>query len=130
MTITLLTASFIGLLAFILSYNVSRIRMKTKTSLGVGEDNKPLLAASRAHANLMENAPIILILLGLLEYMRVSIYLLLGVGIIFTIARVLHAYGITREKDINPPRFMGALLNYLVLLVVVIAGLLKGYQVI
>ncbi|TNE62273.1 MAG: hypothetical protein EP335_13320, partial [Alphaproteobacteria bacterium] len=71
MTITLITASFIGLLLIYLSYNVTKHRTRAKVSIGDGGD-QDLLHAIRAQANLAEYAPIALILLGLLETADIS----------------------------------------------------------
>ena len=66
MEITLLYTSLITIFAIFLALRNGVIRGKTKTMLGDGGSSE-LLQSMRAHGNLMEHAPIALILLLLLE---------------------------------------------------------------
>jgi len=129
MTITLISASFLGLLLIYLSYNVSKQRMKTKTDMGDG-GHPELLTAIRAHGNLVEYAPIGLLLIGLLEYSQASSYLVLGLGVALVVGRYMHGLSFGKFEGRNPFRFYGTILTWLVILIGSIAGLLKGYNVI
>jgi len=129
MTITLISASFLGLLLIHLSYNVSKQRMKTKTDMGDG-GHPELLTAIRAHGNLVEYAPIGLLLIGLLEYSQASSYLVLGLGVALVVGRYMHGLSFGKFEGRNPFRFYGTILTWLVILIGSIAGLLKGYNVI
>ena len=71
MEITLLYTSLITILAIFLAFRVGVTRGKTNTLLGEG-DSSELLQAIRSHGNLMEHAPISLILLLLLEMQGVE----------------------------------------------------------
>src|SRR5690606_25383215 len=63
MNIWLLCSSILVLLYFVLSLNVSRLRGKTKTGIGAGEDpSGPLNKAVRAHGNAAEYTPLFLAL--------------------------------------------------------------------
>jgi len=127
MTITFITAGFIGLLLAFTAAQTGRMRGKTKTLLGEGDDVM-LLGAIRAHANLTEYAPTILILIGAAEYMGTNKMLVMAMGVIFVIARVLHAIGLIKYPDVsNKPRMLGALGTILVLLVASVTVLLKAY---
>lgn len=128
MTITLISASFLGLLLVYLSYNVSKNRLRTKVDMGTGDDDG-LMAASRAQGNLIEYAPMGLILIGLLEYSRVSWYLVMAVAVALVVGRYMHGLTFGKFEGKNPFRFYGTLLTWLSLLVASIAGLLKGYGV-
>lgn len=128
MTITLISASFLGLLLVYLSYNVSRNRLRAKVDLGTGDD-VGLLTASRAQGNLVEYGPMGLILIGLLEYARVSWYLVLGIAVAFVVGRYMHGLTLGKFEGRNPFRFYGTLLTWLSILVASVAGLLKGYGV-
>ncbi len=128
MTITLISASFLGLLLVYLSYNVSKNRLRAEVSLGTGDD-EGLLTASRAQGNLVEYAPIGLILIGLLEYSRVSWYLVMGVAVALVVGRYMHGLTLGKFEGRNPFRFYGTLLTWLSILVSSIAGLLKGYGI-
>ena len=66
MEITLLYTSLLTILAIFLAFRNGLIRGKTKIMLGEG-DSSELLQSIRAHGNLMEHAPIALILFLLLE---------------------------------------------------------------
>jgi uncharacterized membrane protein YecN with MAPEG domain len=126
MTITLISASFLGLLLIYLSYNVSKNRLRAKVDLGVGDDIG-LLTANRAQGNLVEYAPIGLILIGLLEYSRVSWYLVMGVAVALVVGRYMHGLTLGKFEGSNPFRLVGTVLTWLSILVASIAGLLKGY---
>lgn len=128
MTITLISASFLGLLLVYLSFNVSMNRQRAKVDLGTGDD-AGLLAASRAQGNLTEYGPMGLILIGLLENARVSWYLVLGIAVAFVVGRYMHGLTLGKFEGKNPFRFYGTLLTWISLLVASIAGLLKGYGV-
>ena len=64
---------------------------------GLGEDER-LTSASRAHGNLSEHAPIVIILVGLLELSRADHMGLLAVAGTFLLARVLHAIGLYMKE--------------------------------
>ena len=128
MTITLISASFLGLLLVYLSINVSKNRQRAKVNLGIGDD-EGLLVASRAQGNFVEYAPFGLILIGLLEYSRVSWYLVMGVAVALVVGHYMHGLSLGKFEGRNPFRFYGTILTWLSLLVASIAGLLKGYGV-
>lgn len=132
MTITLIAASFLGLLLIYLSYNVSKQRLRAKVSLGDG-GNKDLQKAIRAHANLTEYAPLGLILIGLLEYRQLNSFLVIGLAAALVLGRYMHGLGFGRiitAKGDDPYRAIGVLLTWLVILVGSIVGLLDGYRLI
>lgn len=130
MTVTIITAGFIGLLTIITAVQCGRMRGKTKTLLGDG-DSMELLGAIRAHANLTEYAPIVLILIAAMEYMQMNAMLVMAMGVTFVVARVFHAYGLINMPDNknNVPRAIGALGTVLVLLVGSVSAILAGYGI-
>ena len=115
--ITLFYASLLTLLALALAFLTGRQRFKTGTNLGLGEDFG-MLQITRAHGNLIENALFFLVLLFLLETVAQipNIYLLI-MGDVFLLARIAHAYGITRADGKSIFRAIGTLATILVLLV-------------
>ncbi|MCJ9428447.1 MAPEG family protein [Kordiimonas marina] len=129
MTITLITASFIGLLLIYLSYNVTKHRGRTKTSIGDGGD-EGLTYAIRAQGNLVEYAPVALILLGLLESMGANRPLLIVLGATFVVARCMHGLTLGKIDDPNLFRFWGTVLTGVVILVESVMGLLVGYHLV
>ncbi len=126
MTITLISTSFLGLLLVYLSYGVSKERLRSKTDLGDGGD-PGLLRAMRAQGNLVEYAPMGLILIGLLETAQIQKELVMGLAVAFVIGRYMHGLMLGKVEGKNQYRFWGTILTWLVLLVGSILGLLKGY---
>jgi uncharacterized membrane protein YecN with MAPEG domain len=84
-------AGVIGILAVVLTLNVGRLRTRKKIFLGDGGD-KELLAAIRAHANLIELAPLTLLLIWLMHGPRGHLVPDI-LAIVLVIARLLHAGG-------------------------------------
>jgi uncharacterized membrane protein YecN with MAPEG domain len=84
-------AGLIGVLTALLTLNVGRLRTRKKIFLGDGGD-KEMTAAIRAHGNLVEFAPICLLIIWLLHgpYGHRTIAVM---GIILLLARLLHAGG-------------------------------------
>ena len=122
--ITALYAGFTGLLLLALSYQVVRNRIRARVSLGAGED-KGLLRAMRVQANLAEYAPIVLILMLLLELQGASAWLLHGSGAAFVIARVAHALGMSTTGGVSRGRRLGIATTWLVLLLLSIAAIVS-----
>ncbi len=129
MTITLIAASFLGLLLIFLSYKVSKERLRSKTDLGDGDDPQ-LLCAIRAQGNLVEYAPLGLILIGLLEINKDHNGLLLGLAMALVVGRYMHGLSLGKFEGRNPFRFWGTILTWGTILVASIAGLLTGYHII
>ena len=92
MAVFFICAGLIGVLAVVLTVNVGRIRTKKRISLGDGGDPE-MVSAIRAHGNLMEFAPLCLLIIWLLNgpYGHRTIAVM---GIILLVSRVLHAGGI------------------------------------
>jgi uncharacterized protein len=91
MTVFFVCAGLLGLLAAVLTINVGRMRGRKRISLGDGGD-KEMTAAIRAHGNLVELAPLCLLLIYLLHGFagdRVVAVL----SVILLAARLLHAGG-------------------------------------
>ena len=122
--LTLFYASSLTILALILSFLTGRQRFKTETNLGLGDDFG-MLQITRAHGNLIENALFFLILMFLLETVaEVPSVSLMVLGDIFLLARIAHAYGITRPEAKSIFRMLGTLGSIIVLSVQSIWGLI------
>ena len=122
MEITLLYTSLITILAIFLAFKVGITRGKTNTLLGEG-DSSELLQSIRSHGNLMESAPIALILLLLLEMQSVADWKLHLIGSSFFLFRILHAYGISISRESTPYRVVGALGSWMLMLGMSIYGI-------
>ncbi len=112
--ITSFYAAFFGLLLFALSVQVIRARVAARVALGLGDDIR-LLRASRAQGNFIEYAPMILILLFLLELAGTGPFLLHALGGLALAGRAAHAMGISREPENLQLRQLGMALTFTVL---------------
>ena len=113
--ITLFFAGSLTILAIVLAYLTGRKRIKTGTSLGIGEDFG-MLQITRAHGNLLENALFFLILSFPLETIaQASNLALMILGDIFLLSRIAHAYGLTSPGANSQFRFLGMAGTILVL---------------
>lgn len=112
--VSLTFAGALALLNLWLALRVVRTRHSGKVLVGDG-DNPVLLARMRAQANFVEYTPFVLILLGLIELARGPKPWLWGIGIVYVIARIIHAFGMDRLTMPNPMRAIGALGTWLIL---------------
>ena len=122
MEITLLYASLLTILAIFLAIKVGMNRVETNIMTGEGESSI-LLQSVRAHGNLIEYAPLALILLALLEMQNVSDFMLHLCGSLFFLARILHAYGVTISRESTPYRLVGAVGTWLIMLIMSLVGI-------
>lgn len=113
--ITMLYAGILTVLVVLLQANVIRLRLSGSVSLGDG-GNKALERAGRAHGNAIENVPLTLIMMGIIEMAGAPGEAVQIFGIALVVSRLLHAIGIQREPDSNILRVLGAALNMLILL--------------
>lgn len=102
LTITGLTTAALAVLLALLALDTIRHRFRTRTAFGLGDD-QILTSASRAHGNLAENAPITLILIGLLEIGGADRQVLTYVAAAFVVVRVFHAIGMYIPVKGPPP---------------------------
>ena len=99
--ITALYAALVALVLLVLAVRVSSLRMRLKVGLGDGGD-PGLQRAVRAHANAVEWALPVLLLMLIAELNRAVPLLLHACGIVLIVARVLHGFGLTRPQLIRP----------------------------
>jgi uncharacterized protein len=123
MIVTPLYAGILAVLFFVLSLRVVALRGHG-ASLGDG-GNPILLRRIRAHGNFAEYVPFILLMMGMLELNRYSIYLLHAMGVTLVAARLLHAYALSFSEKFKFGRFWGTALTFGLLLV---GGALCLYQ--
>ena len=124
MPVFFVCAGLLGLLAAVLTINVGRLRGQKKINLGDGGDPE-MLAAIRAHANLIELAPLCLLLI----YMASDFYgfwTTAILSIVLLVARVLHAGGMLGV--IPQGRFLGASGTTLVLVAVSALLVVAGFN--
>jgi uncharacterized membrane protein YecN with MAPEG domain len=121
--IALVTAGAAALLNFWLGLRVSRLRISEKIMVGDG-GNARLLARMRAQLNFAEYAPLVLILIALVELARGTQAWLWGVALLFIVGRVLHAFGMDGWK---PGRMIGIALTMLTMLGLAAYAVFLGY---
>jgi len=123
--ITITAAAAAALLHIWLSLRTSQVRMKLKIELGDG-GSEPLTRRMRAHANFVENAPFVLLLVLLLELSGASPTFLWAAVILFILARLSHAFGMDRKAP-NPLRMAGTMGSLLVIGALAIWGIVLSY---
>ena len=111
-----ITALYAGVLALILGvigFQVGSTRSRTGISILHGDD-MDLAEKIRRHANFIENVPLALILMSVLELNGSGAGLLHGLGIALVIARIAHPLGLHHDNMRHPLRAVGAGLTFLV----------------
>lgn len=122
--ITGATAALTSLLFLYLAARVAGTRHREKIGIGDG-GNRALNRSIRAHANLAEHAPFVLLLMLTYELGGGADWLLVAGGVVFVIARVLHAAGLLRTAGSSFGRFWGVVLTWMVLGVMAVANLVR-----
>ena len=89
---TLCLAAAAAVINFWLGMRIGQLRTKFKVNVGDG-GNEAILRRMRAQANFIENVPLVLILIGLIEAAGKAGAWLAPVGAIFMLGRVLHGLG-------------------------------------
>ena len=100
LTITLTTASILGLMFIWLSSRVISARVRSETLIGEGDDTD-LLFLIRTQGNFTEYVPIFLIVLGLLESAGANATALMVIAAVFVVARVLHVPGMGQQANLK-----------------------------
>ncbi|WP_220481175.1 MAPEG family protein [Marilutibacter penaei] len=120
--VTLLFASLLVLLNLVLLARVSLSRRQAQIGIGSG-GNPALQRRIRVHANFIEQVPLALLLMAVLELSGLAPGWLWGLGAALLLGRVLHAVGLSRTAGYSFGRAVGTLLSWGVLLVASLLGL-------
>ena len=99
--ITAITAAICALMLLITAIDTVRQRMRSQAAFGDAGDQK-LISASRSHGNLAEHAPIVIIMIGLLEP-HANHWALTGLAAFFLFARAMHVVGLYAPVSTKPP---------------------------
>ena len=124
MPVFFVCAGLLGLLVVVLTVNVGIMRGRKKINLGDGGDPE-MIAAIRAHANLIEFAPLCLLLI----YVASDFYGFWTTAVLsalLLLARVLHAGGML--GIIPQGRFLGATGTAVVLAVTSVMLVITGFN--
>jgi uncharacterized membrane protein YecN with MAPEG domain len=96
--VTAAVAAACAILLLIMGIQTVRQRLRLKQAFGDGGDAR-LISASRSHGNLAEHAPIVILLLGLLESAQANHTVLSVVGAVFVLGRVAHIIGLHMPSE-------------------------------
>lgn len=120
--VTLLFASLLVLFKLVLLARVSMVRRSRNVGIGSGGD--PLLQRRvRVHANFVEQVPVALLLMALLEMAGLGRTWLWAFGALLLLGRLLHAAGLSRSAGYSSGRLLGTVLSWGVLFAEALAGL-------
>jgi uncharacterized protein len=100
--ITAFVAAVCAIMLLITAVDTVRQRIRLKAAFGDAGDDK-LISASRSHGNLAEHAPIVILLIGLLEMARAHHLTLMAIGAVFLGGRVAHIIGLYTASEAGKP---------------------------
>ena len=126
LSITLTIAAAAALINMWLIIRCGQARTSEKVSVGDG-GNEFVIRRMRAHANFIESAPIVLILIGALEATGGTSNWLWLVGIVYTLGRLAHALGMDGGA-LAKGRTVGTLITMLTLLGLAAMALISVYS--
>jgi uncharacterized membrane protein YecN with MAPEG domain len=115
MRITGLYAALCAILVVALALRVVFHRFRHRIGIGDGGD-KALIRLIRVHGNAIENVPLALLLLLLLELNQTVPAWLHVFGIAIVLGRVVHAFGLSRSAGASAPRFLGTVITWVAVL--------------
>ncbi len=91
--ITAFVAAVCAIMLLVTAIDTVRQRLRAKTAFGDGGDAR-LISAGRAHGNLAEHAPIVILLIAMLELAKANHMILMAIGALFLAGRVSHIIGL------------------------------------
>lgn len=122
LTVTPIYTAIMALMFLALAYQVVRLRNSEGVALGDG-GNEKLLRAMAAHNHALENVPVSLLLMLLLEINGLSALWLHIMGVALLISRSLHFFGQSRHTARSFGRYWGTLINWLLIVSMAILNL-------
>ena len=116
--VTAFVAAICAIMLLITAIDTVRHRMRARVPFGDSADQK-LISASRSHGNLAEHAPIVILLMALLEMSRANHMALMAIGALFVAGRAAHIVGLYLPMATKPPlpRSIGVIATWLSILV-------------
>jgi len=115
MSATPLYAAIFGLMFVLLGLRAVSLRRRYGVSLGDG-GRALLRRATRVHANFAEYVPLALVIVGFLEVRTGSVAWAHALCVALLVGRVLHAWGVSQEKENLRYRVAGMVLTFGVLI--------------
>jgi len=96
--VTAFVAAICALMLLVTAIDTVRQRLRLKSAFGDAGDAK-LISASRSHGNLAEHAPIVILLIGVLELSNAHHITLMAIGALFLLGRVAHIIGLYTPSE-------------------------------
>jgi len=124
LSITPIYASLLVALILFLAYRVTGFRRSESVALGEDQCSKAMKRAIRVHGNAIENVPLALILLLLLELNQLTPWMLHLFGAMLLLGRVMHAWGLSRIDGSSFGRYHGTVLTWLSMGAMLVTNLL------
>ena len=117
--VTAFVAAVCALLLLITAIDTVRHRIRAQAAFGDGAGDAKLISASRSHGNLAEHAPIVILLLALLEMSRANHMALMVIGAAFLLVRAFHIWGLYLPVSTKAPvpRQIGVLGTWIIVAV-------------
>lgn len=115
--ITSLVAAICAIMLLITAIDTVRQRLRLKAAFGDAGDSK-LISASRSHGNLAEHAPIVILMIGMLELNEANHIALMSTGALFLVGRAAHIVGLyapSAPGKAPVPRQIGVVTTWLTL---------------
>jgi uncharacterized membrane protein YecN with MAPEG domain len=120
-------AAILAIIFIFLSVRVAR--MRGETNIGIGHGGNPVLERRmRVQANFAEFVPFALLLLAFLEMQQHSRYLIHLLALALLIGRIIHAYGVSQDKEDIRLRATGISITALVILIAAVLLLINGLR--
>ena len=116
--VTALYAGLLGLLSVLLANLVLYARLRAARL----PDWKPETML-RVQANFVENVPLALVLLLVLELQGVTSTMIHGFGAALVVCRLLHAWGLGSNPGATYPRLIGAQCTFLLISIMAVAAI-------
>jgi uncharacterized membrane protein YecN with MAPEG domain len=110
--ITPIYAGFFGIMLVVLSWRVTKLRLKHESTMKE-PGHSDLAAAVRAQGNLVEYIPLALLLMWMLEIMRFNPLMIHFLGVFLILARVIHLHGLNQPGGNGRGRKIGTRLTWL-----------------
>ena len=121
--VPIIVPAYAGLLAFVfivLSARVIRMRQSARIGIGPG-GNSRLERLMRVHANFAEYVPLTLLLLAFVEMQGNPRWLLHGLCLALVAGRVVHAFGVSQEREDIRLRIAGVAITFAVLAIAAVS---------
>ena len=115
--ITSLVAAICAIMLLITAIDTVRQRLRLKAAFGDAGDSR-LISASRSHGNLAEHAPIVILMIGMLELNEANHIVLMSIGALFLVGRAAHIVGLYTPSEPGKapvPRQIGVVTTWLTL---------------